>query len=168
MTAVIVDAAGNVSEEGSDKAKLDLSDLVSDGVSIVIDEDADNDGYINADELDGQIDVTVTLPKDAVAGDLLVVTGTGNSPKEIVLTQADIDAGKVSTAFDAPANGTEFVATAQVSDAAGNISNLAEDTATLMLDEPGAPVVTIDEDANNDGYINAAELIGRAAGRERV
>ena len=160
VTAVIEDAAGNVSKEGRDSAKLDLSDLVTDGVSIVIDEDANNDGYISKDELDGQIDVTVTLPKEAVAGDLLVITGTGNTPKEIVLNQADIDAGQVKAAFDAPANGTEFVATAQVSDAAGNESNIAEDKATLKLDEPGAPVVTIVEDANNDGYINHQELDG--------
>ena len=160
VTAVIEDAAGNVSKEGRDSAKLDLSDLVTEGVSIVIDEDANNDGYISKDELDGQIDVTVTLPKEAVAGDLLVITGTGNTPKEIVLNQADIDAGQVKAAFDAPANGTEFVATAQVSDAAGNQSNIAEDKATLKLDEPGAPVVTIVEDANNDGYINHQELDG--------
>ncbi len=126
----------------------------------MIDEDANNDGYISKDELDGQIDVTVTPPKEAVAGDLLVITGTGNTPKEIVLNQADIDAGQVKAAFDAPANGTEFVATAQVSDAAGNESNIAEDKATLKLNEPGAPVVTIVEDANNDGYINHQELDG--------
>ncbi|WP_208121921.1 Ig-like domain-containing protein [Spirabiliibacterium mucosae] len=165
VTAVIRDAAGNVSEEGRDNAKLDLSDLndnpntadVNEGISIEITEDTNNDGIITKDELDGTIGVAVTLPKQAVAGDSLVVTGTGNAPKQIILTDADIAAGKVIVEFDAPANGTEFVATAQVTDAAGNQSQLVDDQALLKLDPPGAPTVTIVDDENNDGFINHDE-----------
>ena len=164
VKAVVEDLAGNQSSEGSDNAKLDTSDLTDKGgISVRVVDDADDNGLISATELggDGKITAEVTLPENAVAGDKLILTGTGNSDVEIVLTQAQIDAGSVQVDFNAPANGVNFVTTAQVIDPALNTSNLAEDSAILKLDAPGAPEVVITEDVNNDGLINANELSGQ-------
>ncbi|MDI1261439.1 Ig-like domain-containing protein, partial [Aquabacterium sp.] len=153
----IEDSAGNVSATGSDAAKLDLSTLT--GLSISLSTDANDDGFINQVELAGgsQVTAQVKLPVDAAAGDALSITATGNAPQTIVLTQAQIDAGQVQISLTAPTSGTDLVATAQVSDAAGNQSAVVSDHAIIATDDILAPKVTITTDANNDGYINQAE-----------
>ncbi|MCL1040030.1 hypothetical protein L2750_23365, partial [Shewanella submarina] len=62
ITATITDPAGNTAE-GSDSATLDYGTGTGAPASptVVITEDANNDGYINSDELDGDINITVTL-----------------------------------------------------------------------------------------------------------
>ncbi|MDO9004436.1 MAG: Ig-like domain-containing protein, partial [Aquabacterium sp.] len=157
VTSHIEDSAGNVSATGSDAAKLDLSTLS--GLSITLSTDANDDGFINQAELAGgsQVTAQVKLPADAAAGDALNITATGNAPQTIVLTQAQIDAGQVQISLTAPASGTDLVATAQVSDAAGNQSAVVSDHAIIATDDISAPKVTITTDANNDGYINQAE-----------
>ena len=80
-------------KEGSDSAKLDLSTL--DGLTVKITEDADDDGFINKTELQGTVGAEIKLPATAVAGDALTITATGNATQTIILTQAQIDAGKV-------------------------------------------------------------------------
>jgi len=158
VTASIVDPAGNSTLPGQDSAKVDTSNLQGLAVSIV--EDANNDGFINRAELSGKVDIRIDLPAEAIAGDLLTVRVTGNATRSIVLTQADIDAQHVMIDVDAPANGTRIEVSAQVSDPAGNLSNTASDSATLMIGDLAAPTVTITEDANGDGWLNAAELQG--------
>ena len=158
VSAFIFDPAGNKSGTGTDFAKVDLSALQD--LALVITEDENNDGFINATELKGTIGVEITLPKDAVAGDLITINATGNAAQTITLIQPQIDAGKLVVEFNAPPNGTKFEATAQVTDPAGNKSNVATDSATIATNPPGAPVVTITEDANKDGLISRAELQG--------
>ncbi len=158
VTAQIVDAAGNKSGTGTDSAKLDLTVFGTPVVKIT--EDANDDGFINKAELQGTVGVEVGLPAGAVAGDLLTVKSTGNADQGIVLTQAQIDAGKVVLELVAPGNGTELVVTAQVKDAAGNESPVASDKAVIATADQGAPVVSITEDTNNDGWLNAGELSG--------
>ncbi|MBA4110497.1 MAG: hypothetical protein C0487_12990, partial [Leptothrix sp. (in: Bacteria)] len=160
VSAHIEDSAGNVSLTGSDSAKLDLSTLT--GLSISLTTDANDDGFINQSELGGgQTAVAqLKLPADAVAGDLLTITSTGSSTQTITLTQSQIDAGQLQLSVTVPASGTELKVTAQVSDAAGNQSALATDQAVVATDAILAPKVTIGEDANNDGFINKAELSG--------
>ena len=157
-TAVIVDAAGNTSDRGSDSAKVDLSTL--DGLEVKITEDADNDGFINSTELQGTVATEVKLPASAVAGDLLTLNATGNAAQTITLTQSQIDAGKVVFELTAPANGETLVVKAQVTDAAGNKSAEVSDSAVIDTQAPGAPVVEITEDGNNNGWISKTELNG--------
>ncbi|MBW8186716.1 beta strand repeat-containing protein, partial [Shewanella nanhaiensis] len=165
VTATVTDAAGN-SAEGSDAATLDYGTGTGAPASptVVIDEDANNDGFINEAELDGQIDITVTLGAGTAVGDTLVVTDQNNVELfSGTVTQAMIDDG-LAIAFDAPATGTNLVVTATVTDAAGNTAD-GSDAATLDYSTgtgaPAAPTVVIDEDANNDGFINDAELDGQ-------
>jgi large repetitive protein len=161
VDAYISDAAGNKSDTGTDAAKLDTSALT--GLSITLTTDSNDDAYINKAELTAagnKVSAEIKLPLDAAAGDSLVVTGTGNTTQTITLTQAQIDAGKVVVSFNPPANGVDLQVTAQVSDPAGNKSNIGTDHAVIITDGPGAPTVTLTTDTNNDGYINQGELNG--------
>ncbi|MEA3643783.1 MAG: hypothetical protein VBE63_28210, partial [Lamprobacter sp.] len=163
VEATITDPAGNTGLKGNDSAKLDTSDLSADGgVGVSIVNDADDNGLLSKAELgsDNKITVEVSIPKNAVAGDKVIITGTGNGDQEVTLTQTQIDTGTIQVEFNAPNNGTTFETTAKVVDPAGNESNTATDSATISTDLPGAPTVTITEDANNDGFINANELDG--------
>ncbi len=174
VTATLTDKVGNVTPEAKDTAKLDLSNLNPDttdptnnpgskaNVGVKITTDRNDDNIINSTELAGgtKVAVTVTLPTDAKAGDDLVITGTGNNAQVITLTPAHILAKEVVTSFNAPTNGSKIDVTAQVSDTAGNMSNVAKDTATVNTTPTGAPTVEITTDGNNDGFINRTELNG--------
>ncbi|MBW8186729.1 hypothetical protein, partial [Shewanella nanhaiensis] len=156
VTANVTDPAGNTAT-GNDSATLDYG--IGSGApaspTVTIDEDINNDGFINDAELDGQINITVELGAGTAVGDTLVVTDqAGNELFNGVVTQAMLDSG-LSLAIDAPATGTELVVTANVTDPAGNIAT-GNDSATLDYGSsaPLAPTVEITEDANNDGFIN--------------
>ena len=79
-----------------------------------------------------------------------------------MLTLADINRGSIALAVANPGEGQSLEVTAQVRDPAGNLGKIGSDSAivdTLPPNGGNPPTVTITEDANNDGYINAAELI---------
>ncbi len=114
--------------------------------TVVITEDADNDGIIDSSELSGDIDVEIGLPGDAVAGDTLTVSD-GSNTTTIVLTAADIAAGAVATTFPSPGDGNTISVTATLTDAAGNTSGPASDAATLDLTPIGVPPVAVDDPA---------------------
>ncbi len=157
VSAGLTDRAGNTSASGSDSASYDLS--APDAPVVVLTEDNSNDGLISQGELSGQIDVTVTLPANAVAGDTLNV-GDGSTTVTIVLTAGDISSGVVTTGFVAGSDGDSLTVTATVSDASGNSSSLATDSASYDITAPNAPTVTLTEDTNNDSLISATELSG--------
>ncbi|RZI84633.1 MAG: type I secretion C-terminal target domain-containing protein, partial [Rubrivivax sp.] len=159
VTARIEDAAGNISATGTDSAKIDTTTFT--GLGVAISTDTNNDGYISQSELtDNSIAVRVTLPAGAAVGDTLTVTGSGNVAQVISLTAAQLTAGVVDLKFNPTGDNTDFVSTASIADAASNSAGPVSDTAHLQLGVPGAPIVTITEDANNDGFINKAELSG--------
>ncbi len=158
VDAYLIDPAGNASDRGSAAAKIDTSNLQ--GLVVTITEDINGDGYINKAELQGKVDVEFTLPPEAIAGDLLTIWATGHSTITIELTQAHIDAGRVEIELDPPGNGSKLEVRAQVSDPAGNLSNEASAAAIIETSDIGAPRVTLLDDLNRDGYINAAELQG--------
>ena len=127
----------------------------------------DGDDVITGSEItDGKVDVTIELPADAKEGDVVTVNGTAQP----ALTKEDIEAGQVMVKVDAPAEGQELTVEATITDAAGNQGAPGRDTATVDTIVPGdtngdgkqdtGPTVTITEDANDDGYISAAELNG--------
>ncbi|MDH0316436.1 retention module-containing protein [Aeromonas caviae] len=157
VTATIVDAAGNVSLPGSDSATM--GDTTATGApTVVITEDVNNDGTISHTEISGKVDVAVSLPGDAKAGDTLKVSGQADR----LLTDADITAGKVGYEFDRPADGVTLTVTATIVDAAGNVSLPGSDSATMGdTTATGAPTVVITEDVNNDGTISHTEISGK-------
>ncbi|WP_325890850.1 hypothetical protein [Grimontia sp. NTOU-MAR1] len=105
---------------------------------MVITEDANNDGYVNDAELNGQIDITVTLGAGTAVGDTLVVTDQdGNTLFSGPVTQAMLDNG-LSLAVDAPATGETLAVTATVTDPAGN-SAQGSDSAHGLRHGTGLP-----------------------------
>ena len=98
MKATLTDAAGDVSPEGSDSAVMGDTTATA-APTVVITEDTDNDGTIDRTEIAGPVNVEVTLPAEAKAGDTLKVSGQADRG----LTADDISAGKVGYEFDRPA-----------------------------------------------------------------
>jgi co-chaperonin GroES (HSP10) len=169
IKAVLQDKAGNTTPEATDTARVDTSNFVDTDkkLEIEITSDVGNNAVLSKTELSivdgyaGKIDVKITLSPEAKAGDTLIVEGTGNNAQTITLSAEQVAAKTVLTTFTPPANGTNFVVTAQLSDLAKNISAKVSDSAMIDTSLPGSPVVQILEDVDNNGYINKAELNGQ-------
>ncbi|AIM61245.1 hypothetical protein IX49_12195 [Cellulophaga lytica] len=153
VTASITDTAGNTSTNGSDSATIET--VATSAPTVVITEDINNDAIINSTELVGDIDVTITLPAEAVENDILTINGTNQT-----LTATDISNGTVTTSFVSPGEDNTITVTASITDASGNTSPEASDSATVNTTSTSAPVVVITEDTNNDAIINSTELVG--------
>jgi T1SS-143 domain-containing protein len=129
-------------------------DTTAPGTPVVtIDTDGNNDGYLNKAELNGSptVQVTVTLPATAAAGDQLLVSINGGAPTPITLTQADISKGSVSVPNVAtPADGGALTVTAQVKDLAGNLGQAGTDTAKV---DTTVPDLTAKLDPNSDSGV---------------
>ncbi|WP_158009987.1 hypothetical protein [Salinivibrio sp. AR640] len=102
--------------------------------TVTITEDANNDGVISSDELDGQVDVNVDLPAGAVAGDTISVSD-GTTTNDIVLADTDISNGSVATSFDAPAEGETLTVTAVLEDQHDNTSEPGSDSAVYLASD---------------------------------
>ncbi len=144
LTATTVDPAGN-SATDTLTATVDVTAPVAPSVTIT--EDTNDDGLLSTSELNGTVEVEVTLPVGLSVGDSVTVTD-GNGNTEIVpLTAANV-AGPVTVSFPAPADNGVITATANITDIAGNTGpNSATDTATV---DTSAPTLT----ANNVGPIS--------------
>jgi hypothetical protein len=118
---------------------------------VVITEDTNNDGNISkTNELDGDVNVTITLPVNAEVGDTLNITNPDGSTTEVTVTQALIDNGYTTT-YPVPSDATPMVVTATLTDSAGNEGAEGNDTAILLDDvAPLAPEITsIDENTSS-------------------
>ncbi|WP_155741982.1 VCBS domain-containing protein, partial [Vibrio nigripulchritudo] len=125
--------------------------------TVTITEDANNDGTLSDDELDGQVTVTVQIPSDAEVGDVLKVTGQPDT----IITQDMINAGSITLEYDRPADGETLDITATITDQAGNTSTAGNDSVVTEDNTPtGAPTVQILDDANNDGILTSDENDG--------
>ena len=131
---------------------FDITPTAAPGV--VITEDTNNDGYISSEELNGAVNVTISLTDTgAVEGDTLTVNGV-----DMVLTASDILADEVLTTVAVPAEGTNLVVNAVITDIAGNTSDPGSDSAVL---DTSATAGTVAVDAiTSDDVINATEASG--------
>ncbi|WP_062062634.1 gliding motility-associated C-terminal domain-containing protein, partial [Aquimarina longa] len=157
-TAFVTDQAGNQGTSANDTATINTS--APSAPTVVITEDTNNDGVISASELSGNVDVTVTLPADAIAGDIVTITDGNGNTQNVTLTATDITNGNIAVNFPNPGDNGTITATAFVTDQAGNQGTSANDTATINTSAPSAPTVVITEDTNNDGVISASEATG--------
>jgi len=131
---------------------------------ITLSDDADNDGYLNAGELGNatKTKATVTLPAGLEPGDTLNVVHNGGTIS-IALSAANIAAGFVELQVPVPAEGSTLTVTASITNQSGQTSPSSSDSAIIDTTPPNggeSPVVEITEDANNDHFINRAELNG--------
>ncbi|TYL47597.1 Ig-like domain-containing protein [Marinomonas sp. IMCC 4694] len=154
VKADVSDAAGNAAEQAT--RDFDTEDSTAAGApGVTITEDVNDNGYISAAELDGDVNVIVSLTgTNAVRGDTLTVNGAA-----IVLTDAQIEAGEVLTMVAAPAEGATLSVTATITDVAGNTSAEGSDSATMDTTAPenGDGVNTISFETNGDIYLNKIE-----------
>ncbi|HHP8188765.1 TPA: BapA/Bap/LapF family large adhesin, partial [Acinetobacter baumannii] len=158
--AEAVDPQGNVDVADADvTVTVDTvpADLIG---AITIPEDLNGDGILNADELgtDGSFNAQVALGPDAVDGTVVNVNGTNYT-----VTAADLANGYITATLDAtaadPVTG-QIVIHAEAVDAQGNV-DVADADVTLTIDTTPQDLITaitVPEDLNGDGILNAAEL----------
>ncbi|QEE14176.1 BapA/Bap/LapF family large adhesin [Acinetobacter baumannii] len=158
--AEAVDAQGNVDVADADVTlTIDTTpqDLIT---AITVPEDLNGDGILNADELgtDGSFNAQVALGPDALDGTVVNVNGTNYT-----VTAADLANGYITATLDAtaadPVTG-QIVIHAEAVDAQGNV-DVADADVTLTIDTTPQDLITaitIPEDLNGDGILNAAEL----------
>ncbi|MBO0590023.1 Ig-like domain-containing protein, partial [Cellulophaga sp. E16_2] len=151
-------ALPNVNDPGT--PEVDFREGIVDNIppsapSVQIIEDTNNDGYINQDELVGNIGVRVTLPADAVAGDTVTITDGNGGSEDVILTATQISNGFIDVEFASPGDTATIIATAFITDVAGNVgANSVTDTALLDLTDPTIDITTPIE---GDGIVNATE-----------
>ncbi|QAT00518.1 BapA/Bap/LapF family large adhesin [Acinetobacter baumannii] len=158
--AEAVDAQGNVDVADADVTlTIDTTpqDLIT---AITVPEDLNGDGILNADELgtDGSFNAQVALGPDAVDGTVVNVNGTNYTVTAADLTNGYITATLDATAAD-PVTG-QIVIHAEAVDAQGNV-DVADADVTLTIDTTPQDLITaitVPEDLNGDGILNAAEL----------
>ncbi|AGI66802.1 metalloprotease domain-containing protein [Octadecabacter antarcticus 307] len=160
------DAAGNTAT-ATDAAAYFVNTAAPNAPTVSIAEDTDNDGLISGAESSGQVDVTIELPAETLAGDTLTITSSDpTAPTQTVeLTDDHITTGVVLVDYDAPAHDDTITVSAVITDAAGNTSAAGSDSATLDLS--AAASITLDTDITPDNIINAAEagaITGTTAG----
>ncbi|WP_339084804.1 BapA/Bap/LapF family large adhesin [Acinetobacter baumannii] len=158
--AEAVDAQGNVDVADAD-VTVTVDTLPADLIgAITIPEDLNGDGILNADELgtDGSFNAQVALGPDAIDGTVVNVNGTNYT-----VTAADLANGYITATLDAtaadPVTG-QIVIHAEAVDAQGNV-DVADADVTLTIDTTPQDLITaitVPEDLNGDGILNAAEL----------
>ncbi|MFK6539361.1 Ig-like domain-containing protein, partial [Acinetobacter baumannii] len=154
--AEAVDAQGNVDVADADVTlTIDTTpqDLIT---AITVPEDLNGDGILNADELgtDGSFNAQVALGPDAVDGTVVNVNGTNYT-----VTAADLTNGYITAAIPVTGEGPVAIH-AEAVDAQGNV-DVADADVTLTIDTTPQDLITaitVPEDLNGDGILNAAEL----------
>ncbi|QWX82714.1 gliding motility-associated C-terminal domain-containing protein [Cellulophaga sp. HaHaR_3_176] len=134
VTADVTDFGGN---PATDTETIILDNVLPTTPTVVITEDTNNDGLLSEDELIGNIGVQVNLPADAIAGDTVTITDGNGGLQNVVLSPTDITNGTIDIEFVSPGDGGTIVATATITDIAGNVGpDSTTDTAVLDLTDP--------------------------------
>ena len=164
-SVAVTDAAGNAATAAT--IHTHVVDTVATGApTVIITEDANNDGRLSLAEINGQADVRISLPAGSVAGDTLSVTD-GTTTQTFVLTSAQIGAGFVDTTLPPPADGSTLLVTATVTDQAGNASLPGSDFVSRDSTPPVATNVSAqgNEDAGSISItLSATDAGGPIAG----
>ena len=118
---------------------LDADETATSAPTVTINDDNNpDDGSLTTAEANGTTtDYTITVPTDALVGDILNVTVDGAAPVAVTITQDIIDNGYTSF-VPTLAEGETLTVSATITDAAGNTSSSASDTTTRVNDAPTA------------------------------
>ena len=148
VSATVKDSKGNTSLEGTDSAII-LDNISPEAPTVEILEDINNDGEINKfTELEGNIDVRITLPGNVVIRDILSIINPDGSTNNLSISQDMIDNGYD---FSYPVMNGVITVIATVQDAVGNASPEGRDSAILVDDQtPTAPFITTINDDRED------------------
>ncbi|RXJ72557.1 hypothetical protein CS022_14695 [Veronia nyctiphanis] len=120
VKALVTDNAGNT-KEVTNTLELDKTVFAPDSVSIV--EDTNGDGFLKGSEYKDKVQISVDLPSDAVANDIITING-----EDTTLTQAHIDSGEFIKQLDSPAEGETLNVSVTITDQFGNVSTVAKDS----------------------------------------
>ncbi|OKO26025.1 hypothetical protein AM414_000756 [Acinetobacter baumannii] len=154
VAVTATDPAGNTA---TDTATLTIDTVPADLIgAITIPEDLNGDGILNADELgtDGSFNAQVALGPDALDGTVVNVNGVNYT-----VTAADLANGYITAAIPVTGEGPVAIH-AEAVDAQGNV-DVADADVTLTIDTTPQDLITaitVPEDLNGDGILNAAEL----------
>ncbi|EXB67075.1 beta strand repeat-containing protein, partial [Acinetobacter sp. 21871] len=152
--AQAVDSQGHISSPADVIVTVDTvpANLLG---AITVPDDLNADGIINASELgtDGSFNARVALGPDAAVGTVVNVNGT-----DYTVSATDLGNGYITAAIPVTADGPITIH-AQAVDAQGNISSPTD--VTVTVDTTPADLITaitVPDDLNIDGIINASEL----------
>ncbi|EXC77259.1 bacterial Ig-like domain family protein, partial [Acinetobacter baumannii 1043903] len=154
VAVTATDPAGNTA---TDTATLTIDTVPADLIgAITIPEDLNGDGILNADELgtDGSFNAQVALGPDALDGTVVNVNGVNYT-----VTAADLANGYITAAIPVTGEGPVAIH-AEAVDAQGNV-DVADADVTVTVDTTPQDLITaitVPEDLNGDGILNAAEL----------
>jgi hypothetical protein len=157
IEAYLTDPAGNSSPKGSDAVMVDL--VPPSAPTVLILEDANDDGYIGPDENAPLVRIRILLPEDVQIGDVLTVLINGE-PVAIVINEQLFAAGQVDLTTPSLADGETLEVSAHLTDPAGNSGDSSVDSAIFDLSPPEPPTVVILEDKNGDGWLDEDEIDG--------
>ncbi len=170
VKATLTDKAGNVSPEGSDTAKVDVTATDKPTVTIVDDSNPDDGllskGEIGADQVQvkaevnhteltvgGKVTLTITNGDATSTVELKLVNGVLQFVNGTPATGFAYNNGTISWTETTPANGKALSVSAIQTDKAGNVSLPDSDTATVLNEAPN----TADKQAT--GQEDAASIV---------
>ncbi|MDM1758551.1 MULTISPECIES: Ig-like domain-containing protein [unclassified Acinetobacter] len=115
---------------------------ILDAPKVEIANDQNNDGLLNRSETGGasQLNIIVTIPTGAVTGDIITLKDQSGKAYTHTLTQADIDAGKITVQVEKPAEGTELKVTATITNEGGTSAESVPDQAVIHETAPSVQV----------------------------
>ncbi len=144
VSVSVTDAAGNTTTASDTGNTVDTTAPTAPVVTIS--EDSNDDGYINADELNGEVDVSIDV-SDANVGDTLSIVNPNGTTTDVAITQDMIENG-YATSYPAPDEGESITISATISDAAGNTSGSSTDSAVVDTNVPVSAITDIDTNEN--------------------
>ncbi|MEH8199796.1 hypothetical protein, partial [Aeromonas allosaccharophila] len=156
VTAQVTDIAGNPSEIAEDTAKVDNVAAPAPTVEL---QGAGTDDTYNKAEIgsDNSVTAKVTLAVGTQVGDLLVVKDGADNVLFNGKVTAEMLKDGLNVEVPVSGNPSSVKVTAQVTDIAGNPSEIAEDTA--KVDNVAAPAPTVElQGAGTDDTYNKAEI----------
>lgn len=135
----------------------ELSTVLS---AIHIDEDINDDGWINGLELTGPIDVSFILPASAVSGESLRLTD-GRNERVIDVDAEALITGRLVSTFPVSSDNETIEVDATYMDSAGNALFVSRDRAVLDVLANDPPEVSIVSDHDNNGFLSLQEYVSQ-------
>ncbi len=139
VSVVYLDGEGGELAGENDSAVLDIT--ANDAPVVTIVADADNSGFVSATETQTNITVRIDLPA-SVSIDDVVSVNNGVTTTQIVVGPLDFAERSVVATIPNVTEGETLTVQVQITDAAGNRSPVATDSALLDTVAPGKPYVT--------------------------
>ena len=172
VSVASIDAAGNsVTSTASTSVSVDTvpgnlpngEPMAAPQVSIV--DDTNNDGTINANEKDSEVNFEISMPEGVEAGDTLNVNVNG-TVTSVEITQNMIDAGKYEGVTTTPDEGQSVVITASITDKQGNTTESSSDSVqvdTVFGDGETLGKLAITDITDNNGDYSSVTMQGTGA-----